>query len=65
MLENCRLNQGEKKNNEALARKMAALCDICFQVPSEATPRIQEGHEFIGHTLCALIESDMHPRSAV
>ena len=28
MLENCRLNQGEKKNDEALARKMAALCDI-------------------------------------
>ncbi|MFY8016644.1 MAG: phosphoglycerate kinase, partial [Inhella sp.] len=24
MLENCRLNPGEKKNNEALARKMAA-----------------------------------------
>ena len=28
MLENCRLNPGEKKNSEALARKMAALCDI-------------------------------------
>ena len=28
MLENCRLNPGEKKNNEALARKMAALCDV-------------------------------------
>ena len=28
MLENCRLNQGEKKNDEQLARKMAALCDI-------------------------------------
>jgi phosphoglycerate kinase len=28
MLENCRLNKGEKKNNEALARQMAALCDI-------------------------------------
>jgi phosphoglycerate kinase len=28
LLENCRLNKGEKKNNEALARKMAALCDI-------------------------------------
>ena len=28
MLENCRVNPGEKKNNEALARKMAALCDI-------------------------------------
>ena len=28
MLENCRLNKGEKKNSEELARKMAALCDI-------------------------------------
>ena len=28
MLENCRLNAGEKKNDEALARKMAALCDV-------------------------------------
>jgi phosphoglycerate kinase len=28
MLENCRLNKGEKKNNEELARKMAKLCDI-------------------------------------
>ena len=28
LLENCRSNVGEKKNNEALARKMAALCDI-------------------------------------
>ena len=28
LLENCRGNKGEKKNDEALARKMAALCDI-------------------------------------
>ena len=28
MLENCRVNKGEKKNNEDLARKLAALCDI-------------------------------------
>ena len=28
MLENCRVNPGEKQNDEALARKMAALCDI-------------------------------------
>ncbi len=28
LLENCRVNKGEKKNNETLARKMAALCDI-------------------------------------
>jgi phosphoglycerate kinase len=28
LLENCRVNVGEKKNEEKLARKMAALCDI-------------------------------------
>ncbi|NBQ91968.1 MAG: phosphoglycerate kinase, partial [Betaproteobacteria bacterium] len=28
LLENCRVNPGEKKNSEELARKMAALCDI-------------------------------------
>ena len=28
LLENCRLNKGEKKNAEELARKMARLCDI-------------------------------------
>ena len=28
VLENCRVNQGEKENNETLAKKMAALCDI-------------------------------------
>jgi len=28
LLENCRCNKGEKKNDEALARHMAALCDV-------------------------------------
>ena len=28
LLENCRLNKGEKKNDETLARKLAALCDV-------------------------------------
>jgi phosphoglycerate kinase len=28
LLENCRVNRGEKKNDPALARKMAALCDV-------------------------------------
>lgn len=28
LLENCRLNKGEKKNNEELAQKMAKLCDV-------------------------------------
>ncbi len=28
LLENCRVNKGEKKNNPELAKKLAALCDI-------------------------------------
>ncbi|WP_420226839.1 phosphoglycerate kinase [Pigmentiphaga litoralis] len=28
LLENCRVNKGEKKNDEALSKKLAALCDV-------------------------------------
>ncbi len=28
LLENCRVNQGEKKDDEALAKKMASFCDV-------------------------------------
>jgi phosphoglycerate kinase len=28
LLENCRFNKGEKKDDDALARRMAALCDV-------------------------------------
>jgi D-sedoheptulose 7-phosphate isomerase len=38
---------------------MAGLCDICFCMPSDETPKIQEGHEFLGHLLCGLIEQEM------
>jgi len=38
---------------------MKGDCDLCFCVPCADTPRIQEGHEFIGHVLCALIEQEM------
>ncbi len=44
--------------------KLSTLSDTCFRIPSEETPRIQEGHEFLGHLLCALIEAEMHPRAA-
>ena len=44
--------------------KLLALSDICFRIPSSETPRIQEGHEFVGHMLCALIEAQMYPRDA-
>lgn len=38
---------------------MAELCDICLRMPSTATPKIQEGHEFLGHLICCLIERKM------
>lgn len=44
--------------------KLAPLSDLCFRIPSDETPRIQEGHEFIGHLLCALIEEGMYPRES-
>ena len=36
--------------------KMRELCDHCIRVPSAETPRIQEAHILIGHTLCAMVE---------
>lgn len=33
-----------------------ALCDLCVQVPSSVTPRIQEMHILIGHIICELSE---------
>ena len=41
--------------------QLATRCDLCFRVPADLTPRIQEGHEFLGHLLCSLIESQMFP----
>jgi D-sedoheptulose 7-phosphate isomerase len=37
----------------------AAVCDVCFAVPSVETPKIQEGHEFLGHLICGLIELEV------
>jgi len=39
--------------------KMAELCEICIQVPSKDTPRVQEVHILIGHILCDHIEQVM------
>lgn len=38
---------------------MAEACDVCFRMPSTETPKIQEGHEFLGHLICCLIEQGM------
>ena len=38
--------------------EMNALCDINLVVPAEDTPRIQEMHIVIGHTICHLIDQE-------
>ncbi|MDW8133836.1 MAG: D-sedoheptulose 7-phosphate isomerase [Bacteroidia bacterium] len=36
--------------------KMVGKCDYIIRVPSSDTPRIQEAHMVIGHTVCQLVE---------
>tara|TARA_B100000768_G_scaffold108752_1_gene100913 strand:- start:1176 stop:1754 length:579 start_codon:yes stop_codon:yes gene_type:complete len=37
--------------------KMKSDCDIFISVPSNNTPRIQEMHLLIGHTICEIVEA--------
>lgn len=39
--------------------KMASLADYTFIVPSKVTPRIQETHITLGHTLCQLVDEEL------
>lgn len=41
---------------------MADRCTVCLRMPSDETPKIQEGHELLGHLVCGLIEREMFPR---
>lgn len=43
------------------AAALAAVSDVLVQVPSASTPAIQEGHEVLGHAICALIEATIFP----
>lgn len=36
--------------------KMKPECDLCLCVPTKSTPRMQEMHITIGHTICELLE---------
>jgi D-sedoheptulose 7-phosphate isomerase len=36
--------------------KMRTACDLCICIPSKTTPRIQEMHITIGHTICEILE---------
>lgn len=38
---------------------MADRCTVCLHMPSDETPKIQEGHELLGHLICGMIEREM------
>ncbi len=42
--------------------KMKSLSDLIIEIPSKDTPRIQECHMLIGHTLCELVERGIFPQ---
>jgi D-sedoheptulose 7-phosphate isomerase len=42
--------------------KMKELCKYLINIPSEDTPRIQECHMLLGHTICELVETRLFPR---
>jgi D-sedoheptulose 7-phosphate isomerase len=38
---------------------LKGLVDVCLQVPSRNTPRIQECHALVGHILCSIVEKEL------
>ena len=39
--------------------KVSNQCDICINVPSKETPRIQESHLLIEHIICCIVEEEI------
>jgi D-sedoheptulose 7-phosphate isomerase len=39
--------------------QIQTACDLCLCVPSKSTPRIQEMHILIGHTICEFLEEKL------
>jgi len=41
------------------AAEMRARTDLCIEIPSAATPKIQEGHLVCGHIVCGIVEENI------
>lgn len=41
--------------------KLRDRCDYLINIPSDNTPRIQEGHIMIGHIICEQVEEELFP----
>lgn len=42
--------------------EMGFICNHLINIPSADTPRIQECHMLLGHTICELVESNLFPK---
>jgi D-sedoheptulose 7-phosphate isomerase len=42
--------------------KMKDLCKYLVNIPSTDTPRIQECHMLLGHTICEMVEMNLFPK---
>lgn len=42
--------------------KMKKYADLHLEIPSKDTPRIQECHMVVGHTLCQIVEESLFPK---
>ena len=60
--------EAKKKNAFTIAMtgesggKLKNYADLLINVPSRDTPRIQEAHMMIGHTICQLVEASLFPQ---
>jgi D-sedoheptulose 7-phosphate isomerase len=43
--------------------ELAQIANMAFKIPSSDTPRIQEVHMLMGHSLCEIVEQKMFPKS--
>lgn len=41
---------------------MKQVCDYLINIPSKDTPRIQECHMLLGHTICEMVEMNLFPK---
>jgi D-sedoheptulose 7-phosphate isomerase len=41
------------------AAEMRARTDLCIEIPSTSTPKIQEGHLVCGHIVCGIVEENI------
>ncbi len=42
--------------------QLKGICSLLLRIPSRDTPRIQECHMLVGHTLCEMVEAEIFPQ---